>query len=111
MAPTFSVRKRSSCAKSMAPRVHASAHFPQTAFLIPLRMPMNRAHRSRSSTGRFGTACGKGTEIAGRFPRPHSNSLGTLRLGQARVQAPQPLHRSSSTERALRRMVTSKLPM
>jgi len=111
IAPTFSVTNRSSWPKSIAPRVQASAHFPQTAFAIPLRNAMNRAHRARSSTGRFGTACGNGTEIAGRFPRPHSNSLGTLRFGHACVQAPHPLHSASSTERALRRTFTSKLPM
>jgi hypothetical protein len=49
--------------------------------------------------------------MAVRLPSPASNSLGILRAGQAAWQSPQPLQRSSFTVRALRRIVTSKLPM
>ena len=49
--------------------------------------------------------------MAVRLPSPASNSLGMRFAGQAAWQSPQPLQRSSFTERAFLRIVTVKLPM
>jgi len=45
------------------------------------------------------------------MPCPWSKSLGIFFFGHLVMQMPQPVHLSSSTERALRRTVTEKLPM
>ena len=95
----------------MAPFRQASLHLPQASLASPLRRPLKSVQCSRSSTGMLGTAWGKGVKIAVRWLSPASNSLAMRRLGQAAWQSPQPLHRSSSTERAFWRMVTLKLPM
>ncbi len=49
--------------------------------------------------------------MAVRLPSPASNSLGIFFAGHAAWQSPQPLQRSSSTERAFLRTFTVKLPM
>ena len=46
---------------------------------------------SQSITGFGGTACGKGMYMAGRWPRPRSNSEGTF-SGHFCQHVPQPVH-------------------